>query len=68
MSILLVPLCLVLHCPGPLPPAACRAPCLAYPAEAHDVGLRIRGTVGDIDPLNKAPLKRARSGVQKGPL
>ena len=32
------------------------------------VGVRIRGTLGDIDPLNKVPFKRARSRVQKGPL
>ena len=32
------------------------------------LGFRIRGTLGDIDPLNKVPLKRAGSRVQKGPL
>ena len=32
------------------------------------VGLRMRGTLGDIDPLNKVPVKRATSRVQKGPL
>ena len=32
------------------------------------MGVRIRGTLGDIDPLNKVPSKRARSRVQKGPL
>ena len=37
-------------------------------AEAGRWGLRIRGTLGDIDPLNKAPFKRARRRVQKGPL
>ena len=31
-----------------------------------EVGGRIKGTLGDIDPLNKVPLKRARSRVQKG--
>ena len=31
-------------------------------------GVRIRGTLGDIDPLNKVPSKRARSRVQEGPL
>ena len=30
--------------------------------------VRIRGTLGDIDPLNNVPFKRARSRVQKGPL
>ena len=30
------------------------------------LGGRIKGTLGDIDPLNKVPLKRARSRVQKG--
>ena len=30
------------------------------------VGARIRGTLGDIDPLNKVPFKRAKSRVQKG--
>ena len=32
------------------------------------LGVRIRGTVGDLDPLNKVPFKRATSSVQKGPL
>ena len=31
------------------------------------LGVRIRGTLGDIDPLNKVPFKRARIRVQKGP-
>ena len=31
------------------------------------IGARIRGTLKDIDPLNKVPFKRATSGVQKGP-
>ena len=31
-------------------------------------GVRIRGTLTDIDPLNKVPFKRATSRVQKGPL
>ena len=33
-----------------------------------NMGLRIRGTLEDIDPLKKLPFKRARSRVQKGPL
>ena len=32
------------------------------------LGVRIRGTLGDIDPLNKVPFKRAISSVKKGPL
>ena len=32
------------------------------------LGVRIRGTLGDMDPLNKVPFKRATSRVQKGPL
>ena len=32
------------------------------------MGVRIRGTLGDIDPLNKVPFKRAKSRVKKGPL
>ena len=32
------------------------------------LGGRIRGTLGDIDPLNKVPFKRATSKVKKGPL
>ena len=32
------------------------------------MGVRISGTLGDIDPLNKVPFKRATSRVQKGPL
>ena len=31
-------------------------------------GVRIRWTLGDTDPLNKVPFKRARSRVKKGPL
>ena len=31
-------------------------------------GVRIRGTLGDIDPLNEVPFKRARSRVKKIPL
>ena len=31
------------------------------------LGVRIRGTLGDIDPLNKVPYKRAGSRVKKGP-
>ena len=30
--------------------------------------VRIRGTLGDIDPLNKVPVERATRRVQKGPL
>ena len=30
------------------------------------VGDRIRGTLGDIDPLNKVPVKRARRGLRRG--
>ena len=30
------------------------------------LGVRIRGTLRDIDPLNRVPFKRARSRVQKG--
>ena len=32
------------------------------------LGVRIRGTLGDVDPLKKLPFKRAASRVQKGPL
>ena len=32
------------------------------------LGVRIRGTLGDINPLNKVHFKRARNSVQKGPL
>ena len=32
------------------------------------MGVRIRGTLGDVDPLNKVPFKRAISRAQKGPL
>ena len=32
------------------------------------MGVRIRGTLGDIDPLNKVPFKRATRRVKKGPL
>ena len=31
-------------------------------------GDRIRGILGDIDPLNEVPFKRAGTGVKKGPL
>ena len=30
------------------------------------MGVRIRGTLGDIDPLNKVPFKRAIRRVKKG--
>ena len=32
------------------------------------LGVRVRGTLGDIDPLNKVPFKRAISRGKKGPL
>ena len=32
------------------------------------LGIRIRGTLGDIDPLNKVPFKRPTSRVEEGPL
>ena len=32
------------------------------------MGDRIRGTLGDADPLNKVPFKRATSRVKKGPV
>ena len=32
------------------------------------MGVRIGGTLGDIDPLNKVPIKRAIPRVKKGPL
>ena len=35
---------------------------------ACKAGARIRGTLGDIDPLNKVPFKRAISRAQQGPL
>ena len=30
------------------------------------MGVKIRETLGDIDPLNKVPFKKATSSVQKG--
>ena len=33
-----------------------------------NIGVRLRGTLGDIDPLNKVPFKRAISRVNRGPL
>ena len=36
--------------------------------QGSTLGVRIRGTLGDIDPLNKVPFKRATSRIQKGPL
>ena len=35
---------------------------------ANYLGVRTRGTLGDMDPLNKVPFKRARSRVQEGRL
>ena len=32
------------------------------------MGVRIRGTLGDIDPLNKVPFERSISRAEKGPL
>ena len=31
------------------------------------VGVRMKGTLGDIVPLNKVPVKRAASRIEKGP-
>ena len=31
-----------------------------------EIGVRIRETLGDIDPLTKVPFKRAKSRVKKG--
>ena len=31
------------------------------------LGVGIRGTLGDLDPLNKVPFKRAKSKVKNGP-
>ena len=39
-----------------------------HPSAISGVAVGIRGTLGDIDPLNKAPFQRARSRVKKGPL
>ena len=44
----------------PHPPLRTHAP------NNSKLGGRIKGTLGDIDPLNKVPSKRARSRVQKG--
>ena len=42
---------------------------LAILSSRHqDLGGRIRGTLGDIDPLNTVPFRRAISKVKKGPL
>ena len=45
-----------------------RVRCLERNAEIslRKAGVRIKGTLGDIDPLNKVPVKRARSRVKKG--
>ena len=32
------------------------------------MGVRIMGTLGDIDPLNKVSFKRSKSRIKKGPL
>ena len=40
----------------------------ATTAVFYTLGVGIRGTLGDIDPLNKVPFKRARSRAKKGPL
>ena len=32
------------------------------------IGVRIKGTLGDIDPLKKVPFKRAISRLKNGPL
>ena len=32
----------------------------------HKLGDRIRGTLGDIDPLNKVPVKESQKRVKKG--
>ena len=45
----------------PRPTASCQIPLFS-----PKLGVGIKGTLGDIDPLNKVPFKRARSRVQKG--
>ena len=37
-----------------------------YCCDSSTLGVRITGSLGDIDPLNEVPLKRARSRVQRG--
>ena len=49
---------------GACAPAAVFCPSTAF--KGFRIGGRIKGTLGDIDPLNKVTLKRARSRVQKG--
>ena len=43
------------------------APCWVE-SLVQNMGVRIKGTLGDLDPLNKVPCKRARYRVQKGTL
>ena len=43
-------------------------PARVLPGFCRILEVRIRGTLGDIDPLNMVPFKRATSKVQKGPL
>ena len=44
--------------------------CVSVPAALARtrIGVGIRGTLGDIDPLNKVPFKRAISRAKKDPL
>ena len=52
-------------------PPGIKVPHRVDTGETPKLGVRIRGikgTLGDIDPLNKVPFKRATSRVQKGPL
>ena len=39
-----------------------------YAGSTINLGAGIKGTLGDIDPLNKVPFKRATSRVWKGPV
>ena len=49
-----------------LPAAIAPHPTTTTALSIIELGGRIKVTLGDIDPLNKVPLKRARSRVQKG--
>ena len=54
--------------PGRIIKASILNPLLSPFSESFKVGVGTRGTLGDIDPLNKVPFKRATSEVQKGPI
>ena len=52
----------------PKPPSSAPNPKRRKALPLQEIGVRIRGTLGHPDPLNKVPFKKAISRIKKGPL